>query len=250
MAETLQNKTAIITGASSGIGEATARALAGAGARVVLAARRTDRLHALRAEIEGSGGSALAVTTDVTDRGAVDGMARRALEAFGRIDILINNAGVMLLSPIRRLEVDEWDRMIDVNVRGALYCIAAVLPAMLEQGSGHVVNVSSVAGRRPMPSGTIYSATKFALRAVSQGMHLELSAGDKIRVTDIEPGVVATELADHITDEETGRRFKENWKAKEALGATDIAEAILYAVGAPQRVNVNEILVRPTDQAT
>ncbi|MCZ6918665.1 MAG: SDR family oxidoreductase [Gemmatimonadetes bacterium] len=250
MPDTLQDKIAIVTGASSGIGEATARALAGAGARVVLAARRTDRLDALRAEIEGSGGSALAVTTDVTDRGAVEALASRTLEAFGRIDILINNAGIMLLSPIRRLMVDEWDRMIEVNVRGALYCIASVLPAMLEQGAGHIVNVSSVAGRRPMPSGTIYSATKFALRAVSQGIHLELSASDKIRVTDIEPGVVATELTDHITDEETGRRFEENWKTKEALGATDVADAILYAVGAPHRVNVNEILVRPTDQAT
>ncbi len=250
MPDTLQEKIAIITGASSGIGEATARALAGAGARVVLAARRGDRLEALRAAIEGNGGTALVVTTDVTDRGAVEALAGRTLEAFGRIDILINNAGVMLLSPIRALKVDEWDHMLAVNVHGALYCIAAVLPAMLEQGSGHVVNVSSVAGRRPMPSGTIYSATKFALRAVSQGMHLELSSSDKIRVTDIEPGVVDTELADHITDEETGRRFKENWKDKDALGADDIAQAILYAVGAPERVNVNEILVRPTDQAT
>ncbi len=192
----------------------------------------------------------MVVPTDVTDRGAVEALAGRTLETFGRIDILINNAGVMLLSPIRALKVDEWDHMLNANVHGALYCIASVLPAMLEQGSGHVVNVSSVAGRRPMPSGTIYSATKFALRAVSQGMHLELSASDRIRVTDIEPGVVATELADHITDEETARRFKENWKTKEALGADDIAGAILYAVAAPARVNVNEILVRPTDQPT
>jgi NADP-dependent 3-hydroxy acid dehydrogenase YdfG len=246
----LQDKIAIVTGASSGIGEAAARALATGGVRVVLAARRAGRLEALRSEIEDSGGTALVVATDVTDRGAVEALAARTLEAFGRIDILINNAGVMLLSPIRALEVDEWDRMIEVNVRGALYCIAAVLPSMLEQGSGHIVNVSSVAGRRPMPSGTIYSATKFALRAISQGMHLELSSSDKIRVTDIEPGVVDTELADHITDEETARRFKENWKSKEALDADDIAGAILYAIAAPARVNVNEILVRPTDQAT
>ncbi len=250
MPDMLQDKIAIVTGASSGIGEAAARALATGGVRVVLAARRAGRLEALRSEIEDSGGTALVVATDVTDRGAVEALAARTLEAFGRIDILINNAGVMLLSPIRALEVDEWDRMIEVNVRGALYCIAAVLPSMLEQGSGHIVNVSSVAGRRPMPSGTIYSATKFALRAISQGMHLELSSSDKIRVTDIEPGVVDTELADHITDEETARRFKENWKSKEALDADDIAGAILYAIAAPARVNVNEILVRPTDQAT
>lgn len=250
MSDKLRGKVAIITGASSGIGEAAARALAAEGAHVVVAARRAERLAALVSDIEESGGTALAVPTDVTKRESVEALVRQTLDAFGRLDILVNNAGVMPLSLIRKLHVEEWDRMIDVNIKGVLYCIAACLPSMLDQGGGHIVNVSSVAGRRPFPGGTIYSATKFAVRAISQGIHLELSAKDRIRVVDIEPGVVATELTDHITDEDIATRFETTWADKTRLRASDVSEAILFAVTQPDRVNVNEILVRPTDQET
>ena len=250
MTDSLRDKVAIITGASSGIGEATARRLAESGARVVLAARRVERLEALAADIEHRQGTALVAPTDVTDERSVQRLARTALDAFGRIDILINNAGIMPLSPISKLRVEEWDRMIDVNIKGVLYCVAATLPTMLEQGSGHIINVSSVAGRRPFPSGTVYSATKFAVRAISQGLRLELSPIKGIRVTDIEPGVVATELTHHITDNETANRFQEMWAEKTPLESVDIAETILFVLSRPDHVNVNEILVRPTDQAT
>ncbi len=250
MTDSLKDKVAIITGASSGIGEATARRLAESGARVVLAARRVERLEALAADIERRAGTALVAPTDVTDERSVQRLARTALDAFGRIDILINNAGIMPLSPISKLRVEEWDRMIDVNIKGVLYCIAATLPTMLEQGSGHIINVSSVAGRRPFPSGTVYSATKFAVRAISQGLRLELSPINGIRVTDIEPGVVATELTHHITDNETANRFQEMWAEKTPLESIDIAETILFVLSRPDHVNVNEILVRPTDQPT
>ena len=250
MTDSLRDKVAIITGASSGIGKATARRLADSGARVVLAARRVERLNVLAADIEHRKGTALVAPTDVTDEQSVQRLARTALAAFGRIDILINNAGIMPLSPISKLKVEEWDRMIDVNIKGVLYCIAATLPTMLEQGSGHIINVSSVAGRRPFPSGTVYSATKFAVRAISQGLRLELSPIEGIRVTDIEPGVVATELTDHITDTETANRFQEMWAEKTPLESIDIAETILFVLSRPDHVNVNEILVRPTDQPT
>ena len=250
MTDSLKDKVAIITGASSGIGEATAHRLAESGARVVLAARRVERLEALAADIERREGTALVAPTDVTDERSVQRLARTALDAFGRIDILINNAGIMPLSPISKLKVAEWDRMIDVNIKGVLYCVAATLPTMLEQGSGHIINVSSVAGRRPFPSGAVYSATKFAIRAISQGLRLELSPIKGIRVTDIEPGVVATELTHHITDNETANRFQEMWAEKTPLESIDIAETILFVLSRPDHVNVNEILVRPTDQAT
>ncbi len=250
MTDSLRDKVAIITGASSGIGEATARRLAESGARVVLAARRVERLKVLAADIEHRKGTALVAPTDVTDERSVQRLARTALDAFGRIDILINNAGIMPLSPIAKLKVEEWDRMIDVNIKGVLYCVAATLPTMLEQGSGHIINVSSVAGRRPFPSGTVYSATKFAVRAISQGLRLELSPIEGIRVTDIEPGVVATELTHHITDSETANRFQEMWAEKTPLESIDIAEMILFVLSRPDHVNVNEILVRPTDQPT
>lgn len=250
MTDSLKDKVAIITGASSGIGEATARRLAESGARVVLAARRVERLEALAADIEHREGTALVAPTDVTDERSVQQLARTTLDAFGRIDILINNAGIMPLSPISKLKVEEWDRMIDVNIKGVLYCVAATLPTMLEQGSGHIINVSSVAGRRPFPSGTVYSATKFAVRAISQGLRLELSPIEGIRVTDIEPGVVATELTHQITDKETANRFQEMWAEKTPLESIDIAETILFVLSRPDHVNVNEILVRPTDQPT
>lgn len=246
----LEGRVAIVTGASSGIGEATAAALARAGAQVAVAARRTGRLEELADRIRAAGGEALAVPTDVAVRGQVEALAERVVEAWGRVDVLVNNAGLMPLSPIREGRVDDWDRMIDVNVKGVLYGIAAVLPVMLEQGSGHVVNVGSVAGRRPFPGGTVYAATKFAVRALTAGMQLELSASEGIRVTDIQPGVVDTELPDHIPSEEAREGFEGRWDDRRRLESEDVAQAILYAVTAPDRVNVNEILIRPTDQPT
>ena len=250
MAGRLEGKVALVTGASSGIGEAVARALASEGAAVGLGARRMDRLRALADDIRASDGSALPCSVDVTVRDDVDRFAGEVLEAFGRIDILVNNAGVMPLSPVAEVRVEEWERMVDVNVKGVLYGIAAVLPTMLRQGAGHVVNIGSVAGRRPFPGGSVYSATKFAVRSLTAGMQLELSASKGIRVTDVQPGGVETELMDHIDDEQTRQRFEAAWAGKERLLAEDVAAAVVYAVTAPARVNVNEILIRPTDQTT
>ncbi len=243
-------RVALITGASSGIGGATAALLSGHGWRVGLLARRKERLDRLAAEIAERGGESLVLPCDVTDRVAVRGAAERTLEAYGQIDALVNNAGVMPLSPLAAGLVDDWERMIDVNIKGVLFGIAAVLPHMLERRSGHVVNVGSVAGRRPFPGATVYSATKFAVRSISAGMHLELSASAGIRVTDIEPGVVRTELMDHIADDDVKRSFEERWAERQPLEAADVAEAIRFVLEAPPHVNVNELLVRPTDQPT
>lgn len=250
MDERLTGRIALVTGASSGIGEATARLLAEEGAALVLTARREERLEELAAEIEEAGGRALVAPADITDRRAVESVAERALEALGRVDILVNNAGIMPLAPLRKVRVAEWDRMVDVNVKGVLYAIGAVLPAMLERGGGHVVNVSSLASRRPFPGGAVYSATKFAVRSLSQGLRLELSPTDGIRVTDIEPGLVATELPESIGDDETREEFYSRLKGTRMLEPVDVARAIRHAVTQPERVNVNEVLVRPTDQAT
>jgi NADP-dependent 3-hydroxy acid dehydrogenase YdfG len=250
MDESLVGRVALITGASSGIGAATARVLSAAGSSVVLLARREDRIRDLAQELITRGGRALAVTGDVTDRAALDSAVAAAETEFGPVDILVNNAGVMFLSHLADRRVEDWERMIDVNVKGVLYGIQAVLPSMVERGSGHIVNVGSVAGRRPLPSGTVYAATKFAVRAISAGIHLELSANHGIRVTDIEPGVVDTELMDHIPDPEVRTGFRERWADRRPLAAEDVAKAILFAVSAPDRMNVNEILLRPTDQPT
>jgi NADP-dependent 3-hydroxy acid dehydrogenase YdfG len=250
MAGRLEGRVALVTGASSGIGAAVARALAAEGAAVGLGARRIERLEAVVREIQAAGGRALPHRTDVTRREDVEGFAAAVRTEFGRLDVLVNNAGVMPLSPMTELRVDEWERMLDVNVKGVLYGIAAVLPTMLEQGAGHVVNIGSVAGRRPFPGGSVYSATKFAVRSLTWGMQLELSASQGIRVTDIQPGGVETELMDHIGDAATRERFDTAWSGKQRLLAEDVAGAVVYAVTAPARVNVNEILIRPTDQTT
>ncbi len=250
MSKSLQGHVAIVTGASSGIGQATAIALAEAGAAVALAARRAGRLDEVVGRIHDGRGRALAVATDVTDRDAVFALVERTSAAFGPVDILVNNAGVMPISPLREVELDDWLRMVDVNVKGVLHCIAATLPVMVEHRRGHVVNVGSLAGRRPFPGGTVYAATKFAVRCISAGMQLELSAAHGIRVTDIQPGVVATELMDHITDPATKTGFAQRWADKAPLASEDVAAAILYALTAPRHVNVNEILIRPRDQAT
>jgi NADP-dependent 3-hydroxy acid dehydrogenase YdfG len=244
----LSGKVVVVTGASSGIGAATALALAREGAAVCLAARRTDRLREVEEEILAKGGRALAVPTDVTDQEEVEGMVAASTEALGPTDILVNNAGVMLLSPLEQVRVEDWDRMVDVNLKGVLYGIAAVLPGMIERGSGHIVNVGSVAGRRPFPAGSVYSATKFAVRALTAGLQLELSSHHGIRVTDVQPGVVATELTEHIPDQAVRDAFAERTAEWRPLEAEDVAQAVLYAVTAPDRVNVNEVLIRPTDQ--
>ncbi len=236
----IQDKVILITGASSGIGEATARVLAGHGARVVLGARRVDRLQQLVEEISASGGKAIARALDVTSREDVQAFADHALKAFGRIDVIINNAGVMPLSPLAALKVDEWDRMIDVNIRGVLHGIAAVLPAMQRQGSGHVISISSIGGLYVVPTAAVYCATKYAVRAISDGLRQE---HDNIRVTCVYPGVVESELADTITDAtaaEAMRAFR-----KVALKPEAIANAIAHAVGQPADVDTTDIVVRP-----
>jgi NADP-dependent 3-hydroxy acid dehydrogenase YdfG len=241
---TLNGKTAIITGASSGIGEATAFALANEGANVVLAARRTDRLEALKEKIESETKSkAIVFKTDVTEKYDLEVLAEKTKEAFGTIDILVNNAGVMLLSNLKSDLVDEWTKMVDVNIKGVLHAIHAVLPTMFEQNTGHIINISSVAGQEVSRTSVVYSATKFAVRALTMGMEKELSKTG-IRVTNISPGAVETELRDHITDEEV-RANLANKTDRTLLQSEDIANAIVYAVKQPTYVNVNEITVRP-----
>jgi NADP-dependent 3-hydroxy acid dehydrogenase YdfG len=242
----LSGQVVAVTGASSGIGEATALAVARAGAAVALAARRTDRIEALAQRIEQEGGRAIAVETDVSDEQQARAFVERTKSELGRLDVLVNNAGVMLLGPIAGAPLDEWRTMIEVNVYGVLYCTHAALPIMLEQGSGHVLNVSSVAGRVARSGSGVYNLTKWGVGAFSEALRQEVAERD-IRVTLIEPGATATELADHNRPEI--REFiSQNFKGVERMTAEDIAEAILYAIGVPHRVSVNEILIRPTKQ--
>jgi len=243
----IKGKVAIITGASSGIGYATALTLSKAGAKVAIGARRVDKLEALAKKITDNGGEVFYQKLDVTQRSECDNFAKAVLEKWNSIDILVNNAGLMPLSFFKSLKVDEWDEMIDVNIKGVLYSTGAVITHMKEKKSGHIVNLSSVAGRVVFASGSVYCATKFAIAAFSEGLRKEFSARTNIRVTSIEPGVVDTELNDTIT-EESLKGFVENTKKMKALHAEDIANAILYAVESPSHVNVNEILIRPTTQ--
>jgi NADP-dependent 3-hydroxy acid dehydrogenase YdfG len=247
MASRLDGKVAIVTGASSGIGEATAEALAREGAAVVAAARREDRLEGLVERIEGSGGRVLAAVCDVTDESQAHGLIQRAREEFGSVDILVNNAGVMLLSTVGKGLSDEWRQMFDVNVLGLLYATDAAVGVMKEQGSGHLVNISSVAGRKvTRDSSGVYAGSKHAVGAISEGLRQELLE-DNIRVTVVEPGAVATELTDHITDEDA-REAVSGLHQLDILHSEDVANAIVYAVTQPDRVSVNEILIRPTQQ--
>ncbi len=246
----ITGRVAIVTGASSGIGRAVARALAAEGAAVVLAARRTERLETDARELQGSGARALAVRTDVTSFDDMQALVVRAADTFGCVDIFVNNAGIMPLSPLAEARVEDWTRMVDVNVNGVLHGIGAVLPHMLERGSGHIVNVGSIAGRRPFPGGTVYAATKFAVRCLSWGLHLELGADHGIRTTDIQPGYVDTELINTLPDAAAREAWAERWADKRALQADDVAQAVLYAVTSPPHVAVSEVLVRPLDQPT
>lgn len=243
----IENKVAIITGASSGIGFATALALSKAGAKVAVGARRTDMLSVLEKKIKENGGEVYSQKLDVTKKNECNSFVDNVLKKWGTVDILVNNAGLMPLSFFKNLKIDEWDQMIDVNIKGVLYCTGAVVTHMLEKKSGHIINISSVAGRIVFPAGSVYCATKHAITAFSEGLRQELSVRKNIRVTCIEPGVVATELTNTITDESL-QGFVENAKKMESLQAEDIANAIVYAVESPNHVNVNEILIRPTTQ--
>ena len=243
----LNDKVAIITGASSGIGRATALALSKAGAKVAIGARRTNRLEQLAKTIKENGGEVLSQKLDVTKREECNWFVNTVLEKWNSVDILVNNAGLMPLSFFKNLKVDEWDQMIDVNIKGVLYCTGAVINHMKDKKSGHIVNISSVAGRIVFPAGSVYCATKHAVAAFSEGLRQEFSTRSNIRVTCIEPGVVHTELNETITDESL-KGFIENTKKMKALQAEDIANAILFAVGSPNHMNVDEILIRPTTQ--
>ena len=243
----IQDKVIVITGGSSGIGYSTAKALAKKGAKIVAGARRLDKLETLKKEIIDDGGEIIICETDVTKKSDCDNLVKQAIDKYGTVDVLINNAGLMPLSFVKSLKIDEWDRMIDVNIKGVLYCTAAVVPTMVEKKSGHIVNISSVAGRVVFPAGSVYCATKHAVTAFSEGLRQELSVRKNIRITSIEPGVVQTELTNTIT-EKALEAFVEKHKEMEGLKAEDISNAIIFAIDAPNHVNVNEILVRPTAQ--
>jgi NADP-dependent 3-hydroxy acid dehydrogenase YdfG len=243
----LKQKVAIVTGASSGIGEATAIALAAAGAKVAIAARRSERLETLTQRIQQNGGEALPITADVANEAQVQDMVSATKDKWGRVDILVNNAGVMLLGSIYEANTEDWRRMFDVNVLGLMYATHAILPLMKAQGEGHIVNISSVAGRVANAGTGVYNATKWAVGAFSESLRKEVHK-DKIRVTIIEPGLVATELPQHITNSEAKERAKAFYESVRSLDSEDIAAAIVYAVTQPPHVNVNEILIRPTEQ--
>ena len=246
MSSNIEGKVVVITGASSGLGEATARLLSEQGASVVLGARRTDRLKSLADELSWRGGKALAVVTDVADRTQVQALVDAAVQAHGRVDVMINNAGLMPQAPLERLTVDDWDRMIDVNLKGVLYGIAAALPQMQRQKSGHIINVSSVAGHRVGPGFAVYAATKHAVRALSEGLRQEVKPYN-IRTTVISPGAVATELPGSVTDPDAAERIRAFYE-KVAIPAASFARTVAFAIGQPDEVDINEILFRPTAQ--
>ena len=246
MTEGIQNKVVVITGASSGLGEATARHLAARGATVVLGARRANRIDALAQELTAAGYKAMAVATDVTDRNQVRTLVDSAVQEFGRIDVMLNNAGLMPLAPLERLKVDEWDRMIDVNLKGVLYGIAAALPHMQTQKSGHFINVSSVYGHVVDPGAAVYCATKHAVRALSEGLRKEVKPYN-IRTTIISPGAVSTELLDHISEKDIQQGTRD-FVSTIAVGPDTFARAVAFAINEPDDVDINEILFRPTAQ--
>lgn len=238
----VENKVVIITGASSGIGEATARLLAKNGAKVVLGARRTDRLEAITKDIHAEGGIAQYQTLDVRQPNQLEEIVQFAKSKFDRVDVLINNAGVMPLSALDQLKVEEWERMIDVNIKGVLYGIAAVLPVMKAQKAGQIINISSIGGHAVYPTAAVYCATKFAVGAISAGLRQEV--GGDIRVTVISPGTTESELADSISDEAAKKGMQEFRKI--SISAVAIARSILFAISQPDEVDISEIIVRPT----
>ncbi len=246
MSNNIQGKVVVISGASSGLGEATARFLSAQGASVVLGARRVDRIKSLADELTRRGGKALAVATDVTDSDQVKALVDSAVQKCGRIDVMLNNAGLMPHSPLERLKIDDWNRTIDVNIKGVLYGIAAALPYMKQQKSGHIINVSSVAGHKVTPAGAVYAATKHAVRALSEGLRQEVKPYN-IRTTVISPGAVATELPNSITERDVSENIHKFYEAF-AIPADSFARAVAFAMSQPEEVDVNEILFRPTRQ--
>ena len=245
MENNIEDKVVVITGASSGMGEATAIMLAERGAKVVLGARGLNRLRALARRIEATGGEVAYAQTDVRRREELTSLVSLALDRYGQLDVLINNAGVMPVSPLDDLRVEDWENMIDINVKGVLYGIAAALPVFRKQGFGHFVNTASTAGHKTVPNQSVYSATKFAVRAISEGLRME--AGEKLRVTIISPGFVNTNFAEGVTNPEVKTQL-ENARDKFALPPEAIARAIVFAIEQPSDVDVNEIIVRPTAQ--
>lgn len=246
MSENIQGKVVVITGASSGLGAATARRLAQAGASVVLGARREERLQFLVDEIQGDGGKALAVKTDVTDAAQVQHLVDAAIQEYGQVDVVLNNAGLMPLAPLERLKTDEWDQMIDVNFKGTLNGIAAALPHMKERKSGQIINVSSVYGHKVGPGAAVYCATKFAVRALSEGLRQEVKPYN-IRTTVISPGAVKTELLDHISEKDVAEATREHVKDI-GIEPDAFARMVAFAISQPDDVDVNEVVFRPTAQ--
>ncbi len=242
----LSGRIAVITGASSGIGEATARALAGRGAKLALLARRSDRIEGLAGELSGNGTTAIAIEADVTDSSTIERAAERVRDELGRVDCLINNAGLMQLSPFEQGKVDEWRQMIDVNLTGVLETTHAFL-GQLTDGGGDLVNISSVAGRKGIPGSGAYNATKWGINGWSEALRQEM-IGKGVRVIVVEPGAVRTELPDHITDEKSKERIEKMGEQFDILEAEDIASLIEYAVSQPERVSLSEILIRPSEQ--
>src|SRR5829696_2462941 len=246
MENNIKGKVVVITGASSGMGEAAAKHLSGHGATVVLGARRADRIEKLAKEINDNGGKALAFAVDVTQRDQVKKLVDAAVETFGRIDVILNNAGVMPLSPMDRLNVDEWDMMIDVNIKGVLNGIAAVLPYMKEQKSGQIINTSSVAGHKVFSGSAVYSATKFAVRALTEGLRMEVKPYN-IRTTIVCPGAVKTELLEHITEADI-QQANQDYVGAVGISPDSFARVVAFAISQPEDVDINEIIFRPTSQ--
>lgn len=243
----ITDKVVIITGASSGIGEATAKKLAEKGAKVVLTARREERLNEIKEDILNNDGTAIVVTADVTKKEDFSNVVSKTLEEFGTIDAIINNAGLMPLSYIKKLKTDEWEQMVDVNIKGVLNGVAAVLPTMIENKGGHIINIASSAAHNYFPGGAVYCATKAAVKMFSEGLRQELAPKYGINVTSIEPGAVSTELMDTITDEDIKKQMQE-MQQMTFLEAQDIAEAIYYALAQPARANINDVFIMPTEQ--
>jgi NADP-dependent 3-hydroxy acid dehydrogenase YdfG len=246
MENTIKGKVVVITGASSGMGEAAAKHLSSLGATVILGARRADRIEKLANEIRDKGGKALAIAMDVTQRDQVKRMVDATVEQFGRVDVILNNAGIMPLSPMERLNVDEWDKMIDVNIKGVLNGIAAVLPYMKEQKWGQIINTSSVAGHKVFNGSAVYSATKFAVRALTEGLRMEVKPYN-IRTTIICPGAVKTELLEHITEADIQQANKE-YVGAVGISPDTFAHVVAFAISQPEEVDINEIIFRPTSQ--
>lgn len=246
MKNNIEGKVIVITGASSGLGEEAAKHLSQQGAIVVLGARRVDRIQTLADEVNKNGGKALAKATDVTKLEQVKDLVDAAVKTYGRIDVIINNAGLMPHSPLDRLKIDEWNQMIDVNIKGVLYGIAAALPYMKEQKSGQIINVSSVAGHVVRPGGVVYSATKHAVRVISEGLRQEVKDYN-LRTTIISPGAVATELPNTISEPDVAKGIKDFYE-QYAIPASSFARAVAFAISQPEDVDINEILFRPTSQ--